>query len=130
MDPMFSEYGAQQSYGPICCEENFSIEYIHKLAAMEIDRWKKPEFVYLSDNLYQKLMYQLNSNRQFAALTSLPLHLGTNQLLIRTHCGDLQVKRVPHLENFCYVGCESNYEQIEWVRINAEFEKIFLGEES
>ena len=129
MDPMFSEYGYKEpSKQPLYSEEDFSINTIDKLALIEMENFKTPEFVYLSTNLYKKIQFELNAKMSYSSsykdVTSLAF------MSIYTSAGPLSIKHVPRLENFCYVGTETSFEQIEWVRIQVEFEKIFLGEES
>lgn len=124
---MFSEYGYKEPRQPLYNEEDFSIEHIEEQARIQLENFKNPEFVYLSVNLYKKLASSLMALQRY---TINPLSSGANVLSIMTSAGQLIIKHVPNLDNFCYVGEETSIEQIEWIRIGMEFEKAFLGEES
>ena len=128
MDPQFSKYGIQEPRQPIYNEEDFSIEHIEEQARIQLENFKNPEFVYLSTNLYAKIMSTLAAQQRYTVVN--PLSSGANVLSIMTSAGQLTIKPVPNLENFCHVGDETSLEQIEWIRVGAEFEKVFLGEES
>ena len=128
MDPMFNEYGYKEPRQPLYNEEDFSIEHIEEQARIQLENFKNPEFVYLSENLYKKILCELLSHQRFMAPDSF---LSVSQVMaINTSAGQLTIKPVPNLENFCYVGDETSLEQIEWIRVGLEFEKIFLGEGS
>ena len=128
MDPQFSEYGIQEPRQPIYNEEDFSIEHIEEQARIQLENFKSPEFVYLSINLYKKLLYLLSGQQKYVVPPN--LNSGTSIMSIYTSAGKLVIKPVLNLENFCYVGDETSLEQIEWIRVGMEFEKAFLGEES
>jgi hypothetical protein len=129
MDPMFNEYGYKESpKQPLYNEEDFSINTIEELVLMDIKNFQIPEFVYLSTNLYKIIQSELLAKVSYSS--SYKDTAGLAFMSIYTSAGPLSIKHVPQLENFCYVGIETSFEQIEWVRIQAEFEKIFLGEES
>ena len=53
----------------------------------------------------------------------------TNNLELWTSVGRLKVKVAPSLMNFCHVGTESSYKNLEWEKISQEFEKVFLDED-
>ena len=128
MDPQFSEYGYKEPRQPIYNEEDFSIEHIEEQARIQLENFKDPQYVYLSTNLYKKIMCTLAAQQRYTVVN--PLNSGVNILSIMTSAGQLTIKQVPNLENFCHVGDETSLEQIEWIRVGAEFEKVFLGEES
>lgn len=128
MDPQFSEYGHKELRQPIYNEEDFSIDHIEELARIQVENFQSPEFVYLSTNLYKKLASMLMALQRYTAAN--PSNTGMNVMSIHTSAGLLTIKCIPNLENFCHVGSETSFEQIEWVRVAAEFEKAFLGEES
>ena len=125
MDPMFSEYGYKEPRQPLYNEEDFSIEHIEEQARIQLENFKNPEFVYLSHNLYKKIMLELFSQQRYMSSSDL-----SSGIDIYTSAGHLRIKSVPDLENFCHVGEETSIEQIEWIRVGLEFEKVFLGEES
>ena len=126
MDPQFSEYGIQEPRQPIYNEEDFSIEHIEEQARIQLENFKNPEFVYLSTNLYAKIMSTLAAQQRYTVVN--PLSSEANVLSIMTSAGNLRIVQVLDLENFCYVGEETSFEQIEWIRVDMEFEKLFLGE--
>lgn len=128
MDQMFSEYGYKEPRLPLYSEEDFSIEHIEEQSRIQLENFKNPEFVYLSDNLYKKIVHDLLSRQRFS-FASDSLNSGYQVMTINTSAGPLKVKSVSNLENFCYVGEETSLEQIEWIRVGLEFEKIFLGAE-
>jgi len=128
VDQWFSEYGYKEPRQPLYNEEDFSIEHIEEQARIQLENFKNPEFVYLSTNLYKKLASTLMALQRYTVVN--PLSSGANVLSIMTSAGQLTIKPVPNLENFCYVGEETSIEQIEWIRVGLEFEKAFLGEES
>lgn len=131
MELMFSEYGHKEPRQPLYNEEDFSIEHIEEQARIQLENFKNPEFVYLSDNLYKKLVSTLMALQRYTIVNPLNSgNSGANVLSIMTSAGQLIIKRVSNLENFCYVGEETSLEQIEWIRVGVEFEKAFLGEES
>jgi hypothetical protein len=117
----------KQPRQPIYNEEDFSIEHIEKQALIQLENFKNPEFVYLSINLYERLFDELVTQQRY---TANPWNSGIHFLSVMTSAGQLTIKPVHNLENFCYVGEETSLEQIEWIRVGMEFEKAFLGEES
>jgi hypothetical protein len=127
VDPLVSEYGIQELRQPIYLEEDFSIQHIEKQALIQLENFKSPEFVYLSTNLYRKLVATLEAQVRYTIVN--PLSSGVHILSVMTSAGQLIIKQVPHLENFCWVGDETSLEQIEWIRVGMEFEKAFLGVE-
>ena len=122
-----NEYEIKAPRQPICYEDNISIEYIEKLALIQLENFKSPEFVYLSTNLYKKLIFTLESQNSYNSPNA--KGRGFQIFSIMTSAGELTIKELSSIEDFCYVGSETSFEQIEWVRVGMEFEEAFLGVE-
>jgi hypothetical protein len=109
---------------PYCDVENFSIEYIENIARMQLENYKSPTTVFLSYNLIAELKKTLCAQMRYANEGNFNnASIGA----IYTSAGQLKIILAPNSENFCHIGDEESYEQIEWIRIHREFEEIVLG---
>lgn len=109
-----------------CPDNAICMDWIERRALDCLENFIDPESVYMSNDVYADFMKQMAAVSQFRQSHA---STGINILRIITSAGELTIKRVPLLSNFCYVGTETSFQRLEWEKVNQEFEKAFFGEE-
>lgn len=130
MDQMFSAYGeVTPTDQPYCELKDISLEYIEQLARTQLENFREPEFIYLSTDLYCELMKMLGTGLRYSSAPQTQNTQPPTLMKIMTSAGSLEVKKVIGIENFCHVGSETSFQQLEWIKVSKAFEEVFFGEE-
>lgn len=109
-----------------CTPELISIDYIDELAMDRMENFQDSTTVYLSHDVYARLHKEFIRWQRYASGNDMNQPMTISSIVTST--GQLNVKRIPHLSNFCYVGTEASFQRLEWAQIDEQFEKIFFGE--
>lgn len=124
-DLMFAEYGTISQIGTWCTEKEISMDYIEQLSLQALENFQDPDTCYLSTDLYGELMKSFAANYRYSGSSI----NGAIVAKVITSAGELRIKQVPGLTNFCFVGSETSFQRLEWEKISQEFEKALFGEE-
>lgn len=109
-----------------CTPEQISMAHIELLAQQRIDNFLDAEVVYMSHDIYLAFSKVMISQMCYTAPVFHSPTLANIKLI--TSAGELKVKHVSHLTNFCYIGTHTEHDHLEWLRVGAEFEKTFFGD--
>jgi hypothetical protein len=110
-----------------CPDHAICMEWIEHRAVHLMLNGVEATHVYMSHDVYVQFMKQMEAVSQNNFYNT---KYGPTLMTIMTHVGPLNVKRVPHLSNFCFVGEETSFKRLEWEQISQEFEKVVFGEKS
>jgi len=98
------------------------MEWIERRAVQLIENFQEADTVYMSLDVYKQFMDTMAGNlRGYQAPVA-----GLNVVQIVTSIGTLIVKPVPHFSNFCHVGTTMTYQELEWAKVNQDFEDTVM----
>lgn len=108
-----------------CAPNEISPEWIEERISDGIMNLEQLDTIYMSQDVYAEFQKQQAGMARYSGV----LPHGVPIAGVVTSAGSLRIKQVPHLSNFCHVGTQTSFEQLEWIKIGQEFEKVFFGDE-
>ena len=105
-----------------CPDHAICIEWIDRRAIELVENFQDADTVYMSLDVYKQFMDTMQANLRGVQ----PPVTGFNVVQIMTTIGMLTVKPVPYFSNFCHVGTQMTYEELEWAKVNQEFEDAVM----
>lgn len=110
-----------------CPDHAICMEWIERRAVELIENFIEADSVYMSNDVYAQFISTMAKQRLgFSSYDHKSSSAGFNIIRIITSVGELTVKRVAILNNFCYVGASSSAERLIQEKISQEFEKAFF----
>ena len=107
-----------------CPDFAICMDWIDRRANHLVENFKEVDSVYMSEDIYLQFIKTMAGNtRHFWDPSTSSEFTVTN---IITSAGQLQVKRVPGLQNFCYVGTHSTYDQLVRIKVDQIFEDTVM----
>lgn len=106
-----------------CPDNAICMDWIERRVVECLEHFIDADTVYMSEDIYvefMKLMAQSQRHHSYAQAN------GYYIIRIITSAGELTVKKVPHVTNFCYVGTETSHQRLVWEKVDQEFEKAVL----
>lgn len=108
-----------------CPDNAICLDWIERRAAECVENSIDIDTIYMSNDVYIQFMKQILAQTRFHSPGT--YHAGYMINSVNTCAGNLIIKSVPQLCNFCYIGSEASYKRLEWEKISQEFEKIVFG---
>lgn len=103
-----------------CPDFAICMDWIERRANHLVENFKDVDSVYMSEDIYDQFVKTMAANSSCA-----PGSTFTITGLV-TSAGHLKVKRVPGLQNFCYVGTNSSYDELVRIKVDQIFEDTIL----
>jgi hypothetical protein len=107
-----------------CSPDSVDMKYIEKQSLNALEAFKNPDTVFMSPDVYSSFLHKTLATTRFYDRTNSTAGLNIDTFV--TSAGILKLQPVPNLENFCLVGTQRDFENVEWMKIDKEFEEIFL----
>lgn len=110
-----------------CEPSKINSSYIDEQICKLFDQGHEPTHIYVSGDLYVKILEQFNMLRYVDRTVSFNDAV-IKDLSFHSLNGTLNIKLVSGLSNFLHVGTESTFQNSWRIKVDKEFEEIFLGE--
>lgn len=122
---MFEGYGKTLNQGDWWCPDGtVSMQYIEDKAVQCVENFQEVDTLYVSEDVYRHLMLEFASMMRMNG--PVDPTMGLNIAIIQTTAGPLTIKRVPMLDNFCFVGTNETYDSLIRAQVDQAFEDTVM----
>lgn len=105
-----------------CPDHAICMDWIDRRAVELIENFQPVDTVYMSNDIYTQFLKTMAQNMRGPHVPNMGLEI----VQIITTAGTLTVKRVPYFTNFCYVGTDMTYAQLEQAKLDQDFEDTVM----